>query len=205
MSNEPSGAIDKDFDESEKDARDILEGNLSRFAAEVKPGDIVIDMVENRPLFIRRKKAESAVEFFEANNFDLVTYKAHPWLPITPDDAVFECVFIPTKLSKIPTDEKNQTYDYPRGRLARVPVEYLWGSSTRYQDDVKAAFLAALFTASLGYEDLGKTDDDVPVNGYGTLLRMAEDVFDADVIDDALERSQVDVVFDDEEDDGGDE
>jgi hypothetical protein len=143
MSNEPSGAVDNDYDDAERDARDRLTERLDAMDREIKPHDLVIDLVQGRPLFVRRSKG-TAVDYFESESFDLTTYKAHPWLPITPDDEVFECVFVPTKPQDIPSERSHKTYDYPRGRLARIPVEWLYGSDTRPQKDAKASLVAAM-------------------------------------------------------------
>lgn len=126
---DPSGAVDNDFDDAATDAEEQLRKNIAEFPAGIKRGDIVIDLVEGRPLYVRERKG-TAVDVFEREAFDLTTYKAHPWLPIGPNDDVFECVFLPTKPSDIPTKKKSNTYSYPRGRLARVPVEWLYDSNT---------------------------------------------------------------------------
>lgn len=200
MSDEPSGAIDNTFDDTERDARSILEENLSAFAAEVNAGDVVIDMVENRPLFVRRKKADTAVEYFEDHDFDLTTYKAHPWLPITPDDTIFETVFIPTKLKDIPTSTADKTYDYPRGRLARVPLEFLWNDRTRYASSMVAAVLAGMLSAA---DDRAGDDADDPAPT--TIEVVARDVYEDATVDDAVARAGIDpAAYDDDSAELGD-
>lgn len=196
----PSGAIDNEFDDFEESPRHVLEENLSAFAAEVKPGDVVIDMVENRPLYVRRVKADTAVEFFEEQDFDLTTYKAHPWLPVTPDDTVFETVFLPTKLKDIPTSEGDKTYDYPRGRLARVPIEFLWDSRKRWVDNQYASLVAATIVNVDGH------DRDVDVEAVFEAMQVA---VGEDVARDGLERAGIDFAddaeFGDFDPSGGDE
>ena len=180
MSNEPSGAIDEPFDESERDARSILEEAIGEYEGEVKGGDIVLDLVKRRPLFVRRRVANTAVEYFDEHDFDLTTYKAHPFLPITPDDPIFECVFLPTDFDQIPTSTSDrQTYDYPRGRLVRIPVEYLYGSETRPQTDQKTALVAACLRVASDAGDLAPVE------------RTARTVFGDDVVDDAAERADL--------------
>jgi len=186
MSNEPSGAIDKDFDESARDPRDILQEKLDGFPREVKGGDVVIDLVQGRPLYVRRQRG-TAVEYFESEDFDLTTYKAHPWLPITPDDTIFECVFLPTNPESIPTSKGDKTYDYPRGRLARVPVEWLYDSDMRPQEDQKRALLAAMFANA---EDLTEgSDSDLDL--VESLYAVARGTFENEAVADAAERAGI--------------
>ena len=173
------GAIDNTFDESERDPRAILEEAIADFEGEVKPGDIVLDIVKRRPLFVRRRVANTAVEYFVENDFDLTTYKAHPFLPITPDDPIFECVFVPTSFDQIPTQPKDKTYDYPRGRLVRIPVEYLYGSEVRPQTDQKTALVAACLRVASDAGDLAPVE------------RTARSVFGDDLVDDAAERADL--------------
>lgn len=147
-SQEPSGAVDSDFDDAAHDVRDRIESELDDFPTSIERGDIVIDLVKDRPLFVRGIEADSAVEYADGNgNFNLTTYKAHPWLPVTPDDTVFDCAFVPTTADKIPTDAEDQSYAYPEGRLARVPVEYLFDKETHRHDDFVFNILAGIIDA----------------------------------------------------------
>jgi len=193
---EPNGAIDNEFAANEREPRDQIEDALADHNRSVEPGDIAIDLVHHRPIFVRRVVADSCVAYWEdGEDFDITTYKAHPYLPVTADDRVVECVFIPTKPVDITHEPGSKTYDYPTGRLARVPVEHLWDSKRRYQSDQKAAFLAALLA----------TADDHPdhVDGVaGAVLAVAEDVFDDDIIDDGLRRAGLEDWVDDDEDGG---
>lgn len=120
------GAIDADFDSAERSAREQLEETLSDVGpTEPMEGGIAIDLVTRQPLFVRRRVADDLAEYYEENDFDLLTYKTHPYLPVTVDDPVYECVFVPRN-----TDQANdvgQTYDYPRGRLMMVPIHQAWG------------------------------------------------------------------------------
>lgn len=138
MSNEPTTDLQNDAQnqgdiDDKSHARDKVERELDKYATELRRGDVALDMVTGRPLYVIERVAGDAVEYYQDQdgNFDLTTYKVHPWLPVTPDDAVFACVFIPTKLQDIPErPEKGKVYDYPRGRLARVPIEHLFGSDS---------------------------------------------------------------------------
>lgn len=144
------GAVDSDFDDAARDGETVLREALAGYPRTIRPGDIVIDLVQGRPLYIRREVAPTAAEYFDVQDFDLTTYKAHPWLPITPDDTVFECVFIPTKPQDIPGSKGDKSYDYPRGRLARVPVEWLYDADTHRHAEHVIDTLTRLFESTNG-------------------------------------------------------
>lgn len=120
-----SGAVDNDYDDALKDAREEVEGALAEIQRDPVQGGLAIDLVTRQPLFIRRQVAETLVEYYEREGFDLSTYNGHPWLPITADDAVYECVFVPRDPGEV--HKIKQTYDYPRGRLMTIPVWEAWG------------------------------------------------------------------------------
>jgi len=134
-------------DEPAPDAERALQEHIDEYPAVIRPGDVVIDLVEGRPLYVHERKG-TAVDVFENESFDLTTYKSHPWLPIGPHDDVFECVFLPTKPSGLPTEKKSQTYSYPRGRLARVAVEYLYDSDTHRAEESRFETIAYLIDAA---------------------------------------------------------
>lgn len=117
---EPEGAIDNSFDDAERDAREQLAERNAEHRRRIDVGDIVIDLVTRQPLSVVGVAAPTVVEYFEEEDFDLLTYNQAPYLPVEMSDMVFECVFIPglDGLHKL-----DQTYDYPSGRLARVPIE----------------------------------------------------------------------------------
>jgi len=162
-----SGAVDSDFDDAARDGDTILREALAGYPRTIRPGDIVIDLVQGRPLYIRREVAPTAAEYFDVQDFDLTTYKAHPWLPITPDDTVFECVFIPTKPQDIPGSKGDKSYDYPRGRLARVPVEWLYDADTHRHAEHVIDTLTRLFENAADPE-YRQAVVDVAVDTFGT-------------------------------------
>lgn len=165
MSNEPSGAVDHDYDDHATDAEAALSKNIEAYPAAIEPGDVAIDLVEGRPLYVVERKG-TAIDVFERESFDLTTYKAHPWLPITPHDTVFECVFLPTNPKNLPSKKKSQTYSYPRGRLARVAVEWLYDSDTHRHADHTIETLAHLFENAAD-ADFRQAAVDVAVDTYG--------------------------------------
>jgi hypothetical protein len=121
------GAVDHDFDAAERDYADRLADALEDIQTEPVAGGLAFDLVTRQPLFVRRQVADSLAEYYDAEGFDLGAYKTHPYLPVRPDDAVYECVFV----SEITAESLHEwgdakTYDYPRGRLAVVPVDLAW-------------------------------------------------------------------------------
>lgn len=146
-SDNPDGAVDHDFDEAAIDPADVIAESLSDYPRDIDAGDIVIDLVQGRPLYVASVAAPTAAEYMDTHDFDLTTYKAHPWLPVGPSDTVFKCVFLPTKPQDIPSSRGDSSYDYPRGRLARVPVEWLYDDDTHRARKFETRTLARLFAA----------------------------------------------------------
>lgn len=122
------GAVDHAYNEAERSAREELEGELANLGAPthdgLSAGDIAFDLVTRQPLFILDTVAPDLVTHYEREEFDLASYKQHGWLPVTLDDAVYECAFLG---SLDDLHSFSNTYHYPAGRLARVPVELAGG------------------------------------------------------------------------------
>jgi hypothetical protein len=125
---EPDGAVDNDYDDAEQSAREFLEGELAALGVPqhdaIAPGDVVIDLVTRQPLYVQSISAPTVVEHYEREGFDIASYKTHPWLPVTLDDSVYECIYI-GDIDGL--HSFSDTYDMPGGRLARVPVELAGG------------------------------------------------------------------------------
>lgn len=119
---EPSGAIDNSFSDAEREIRETMIEKYEEYNTEPMIGDVCIDLVTRQPLYVIDVVAESLPEYFDRKSFDLLNYNQHPYMPISIDDTVYTCVFI-NKLESVHSERK--TYDYPRGRLCRVPVEDL--------------------------------------------------------------------------------
>jgi len=124
------GAIDNDFEDAEQSPRGQLEAGRLDIGAASYGGlfadDVAIDLVTRQPLRVRGRVADDLVEYYEDTGFDLYNYKQHPFLPVTLDDTVYECVFI-GDIEGLHNFSK--TYDYPAGRLARVPTELAGGDA----------------------------------------------------------------------------
>jgi len=117
---EPEGAIDNSFDEAERDPRKVLAERNAEHARAIGVDDVCIDLVTRQPLYVVDVAAPSVAAYFEKEDFDLLNYNQAPYLPVRMSDEVYECVFIPG-LDGLHKLEK--TYDYPAGRLAKVPIE----------------------------------------------------------------------------------
>lgn len=121
------GAIDNDFEDAERSPETILADAQAEQGGEhelLHNGDLAIDLVTRQPLYIVRCVASTLPAYYENEEFDLLTYKQHQYLPVRMDDPVFECVFV-GDLDDLHRERK--TYSYPAGRLARVPIEQLAG------------------------------------------------------------------------------
>lgn len=123
----PDGAIDNDFDEAEKPPAERLAESFKDTVGDIpthrdlEGGDLAIDLVTRQVLLIRGRAADTIVDYYDEQDFDLAGYKQHPWLPVRSDDPVFECIFVTSTAESLHSGGK--TYDYPAGRLARIPTE----------------------------------------------------------------------------------
>jgi hypothetical protein len=117
----PAGAIDHDFDDAERDAHDALAADYAETRRELRAGDVAIDLVTRQPLFVAGVVADSLPEYYDREGLDLLNYKSHPYLPVRMSDSVVECVFVQRQVKGV--HKPGKSYDFPEGRLARVPVE----------------------------------------------------------------------------------
>lgn len=123
-----NGAIDNDYNDSERPYQDRLADALADVQTEPMAGGIAIDIVTRQAVFVRDQVANTLSEYYEAEGFDLATYKMHPWLPgIDADNAVYECSYIDGNPQN--THKQGRTYDYPRARLMHLPVELSWSDA----------------------------------------------------------------------------
>jgi hypothetical protein len=101
-----------------------VEAQLGSTQTEPMAGGVAIDLVTRQPLFVRQVKYDDLREHYREEGYNLLTYKTHPFLPVTADDKVYECVFVngdPERAHKV-----GDTYDFPEGRLMHFPVEQAW-------------------------------------------------------------------------------
>lgn len=100
--------------------------------SDIQPGDIVHDLTQNARMQVLEKVADSVAEHRESEGFDLSTYKSHPLLRVSDDDAVFKCVFLPGELGA-----PSGSYDFPESRLARIPIEEANAEAERPQETIR--------------------------------------------------------------------
>lgn len=121
----PSGAVDNDYDDAERSYTDQLDDALADVPQRPMAGGVAIDLVTQQAVFVREQVAETCADYYEAEDFDLVTYKMHPWLPgIGPENAVYECVYLDGNPQN--AHKPGKTYDFPQARLMHLPVEMSW-------------------------------------------------------------------------------
>ena len=122
------GAIDSDFDDAELSYAERVANALADIRTEPMPGGVAIDIVTRQAVFVRQEKSESLEAYYEAENFDLATYKMHPYLPgIDVDNSVYECVYLDGNPQN--AHKPGKTYDFPSARLMHFPAEQAWNDS----------------------------------------------------------------------------
>ena len=120
------GAIDNDFDDAEPSYEERVAEALSDVETQPVKGGVAIDLVTRQAVFVRKRVAPDLATYYEQEDFDLATYKMHPWLPgISVENAVFECVYLDGNPQN--AHKPGRTYDFPSARLMRLPVELAWG------------------------------------------------------------------------------
>jgi hypothetical protein len=125
----PEGALDNDFDEAAVPAREQLLADQPELTAPVA-GGLAVDLVTRQLLFVRREVAPDLATYYDEEDFDLLNYGPHPYLPVTVDDAVLECVYIDdVGVQDLDGLCESKTYDFPAGRLAAVPIQEVWADA----------------------------------------------------------------------------
>lgn len=121
------GAIDADWEDAERPPREQLEAEMSDLPRGLIEKGIALDLVTRQLLYVRERSYDDLVAHYEAEGRSLLSYGVHPLLPVTIDDAVFECVYLSDVTAEnLLNFEDAKAYSFPRGRLAHVPVERSW-------------------------------------------------------------------------------
>jgi len=126
------GAVDADYDDAALSYEERVADALDGIRTEPVAGSLAIDVVTRQLLFVRSKVADDLKEYYEQENFDLLTYGPHPFLPgVTADNAAYECYYV-NDLSLDGLDDlgSRRDYDFPEGRLAIVGVEQAWNDKS---------------------------------------------------------------------------
>lgn len=112
---------------------------------DIQLGDVVHDLGDNgKRLQVLGRAADTVAAYREREDRDLAAYKAHPLLDVRADEPVYTCVYLPGS----PSVEFAGTYDFPRSRLARAPVEEANAGFDRVQSAWTVDLLADLFAAA---------------------------------------------------------
>jgi hypothetical protein len=122
----PEGAVDADYDDAALSSREQLLEDRPALTDPVA-GGLAVDLVTRQLLFVRREVADDLVAYYEQEDFDLLNYGPHPYLPVTVDDSVFECIYVDdVGVQDLADLGESKTYDFPAGRLAAVPLQEVW-------------------------------------------------------------------------------
>jgi len=120
-----NGAVDADYDDALESYDDRVADALADVRQAPVAGGVAVDLVTRQIVFVRERSYKTCREHSEAEGYDLVTYKMHPWLPgIGPENAVYECVYVDSNPQN--AHKPGKTYDFPEARLMHVPVEMAW-------------------------------------------------------------------------------
>jgi len=150
---------------------------------DIRPGDIVYDLGQqgSPKLQVVGVLAEDLAEYREREDFDISTHKNHPHLPVTEDDRVLACVYIPDDPGADPSG--NNPYSFPEGRLARAPVENAATDVEPVQDVLVRDLLEDLLVMASAIDSTGTIDE----SRVDVLLDVAGEVLDERVVRDAEE------------------
>jgi hypothetical protein len=125
MTDSTQGAIDQEFSDGERTYDEQLEAALEDVPTEPLEGGVAIDVVTRQAVYIRQQVADTCREYYHENDFCLVSYKMHPWLPgIGPDNCVYECSYIDPNPQN--AHKQGKTYDFPEARLMPLPLPMAW-------------------------------------------------------------------------------
>lgn len=122
-----SGAVDNDYDDAERSYAEQVADAVEGVQTDPMQGGVAIDIVTRQAVFVRQKKADTLAEYYDAEGFDLYTYKMHPYLPgIDVENAVYECVYLDGNPQN--AHKPGKTYDFPSARIMHYPAEQAWGN-----------------------------------------------------------------------------
>lgn len=120
----PEGAVDHSFDEAERSTREVLQEGVADVRTAPLPGSVALDLVTRQLLLVRRESYPDLAAHYEAEDYSLLEYGVHPYLPVSVDDAVYECVYLSDVTAEsLANFGDAKTYSFPAGRLAHVPTE----------------------------------------------------------------------------------
>mgnify|MGYP006271583899 CR=1 FL=1 len=162
------------FAEDQRRGRPMTDGG--RDEADIRVGDVCLDLSQGRPVQVVEALTQNAAEWSNDNGYDLLGNYANERLESEPGDAVFECVYVGSIQS-----EPSKTYAFPESRLVRIEVEAGDGGR-RVDERITVNVLESLFDAALR----SGSDETKSV-----LRGLAQDAFGRDVTSEARELAEV--------------
>jgi len=84
----------------------------------IQVGDVCLDLTQGRPVHVVDDTGQTAVEWSEANDYELCENYGNSRLDAADDDAVYECVYCSSAKS-----EPSKSYAMPESRLLRIETE----------------------------------------------------------------------------------
>lgn len=116
---------------------------------QLKIGDTAHDLVKRGKVQVVGKAADTVRKHREREDYDIASYRANALLDVADDEPVYTCVYLPDE----PTTSFSGTYDFPRSRLARVPLEAANQDLDRVQRDIVMHTLAAMVGLARSLDD----------------------------------------------------
>lgn len=110
----------------------------------LRVGDVCLDLAQGRPVQIVSDPQQTAGEWSESNNYNLMENYGNSRLGTTEEDAVFDCVYVGSLQS-----EPSKTYAFPEARLGRIEVE----SSDESINSIQEEFIFDLLVAMVREAD----------------------------------------------------
>lgn len=127
---------------------------------ELQVGDVALDKTQGRPVHIVEDCGQTAAEWSEANNYDLLDNYGNGRCDAEADDAVYEVVFCSNAKS-----EPSKTYAMPDSRLLRVETEAADDGRPVAERAVRDV-LEQLFDLAMQFDD----EFDIELEGFDDAL-----------------------------------
>ena len=162
---------------------------LPKQADVIRPGDVVLDLAQGRPMQVTERVADSVEEWNETNGADLLDYYGNARLGATYGDRVYTCVYVSNLKS-----EPSNDYDFPSSRLGRIEVEAAHPERERIQDTIERELLTRMYEIALVAD---KAENGRPDSFVQALNFCVDDAF-GDIRDDAFDIAHAGMEADDE-------
>lgn len=143
----------------------------------IQVGDVCLDLTQGRPVHVLEDTGETAAEWSERNDYELVENYGNSRLDAAPEDRVFDVVYCSSVKS-----EPSKTYAMPESRLLRVETEAADDGRLVYervlQDVLETLLLASRYAGTHEYNWL-----------HERAAAVAD--WDQDLVDEAAELAEV--------------